>query len=154
MLQPRRVLLADDDLNVRSGVEELLSPLGLEIVHADSGSQAFEIARERLHDLHLLLLDLHMPGMTGLDVLTSLRGELDGLTPLRGELDGLTPLRGEIGGRRPRPSRIPPCILYSAEASEELRSRALALGAWAFLRKPVAPHALRGEVLRALESAG
>jgi len=66
----------------------------------------------------------------------------------------LTSLRGEFGGRIPRPSRIPPCILYSAEASEELRSRALALGAWAFLRKPVAPHALRGEVLRALESAG
>jgi len=134
MLQPRRVLLADDDLNVRSGVEELLSPLGLEIVHADSGSEAFEIARERLSDLHLLLLDLHMPGMTGLDVLTSLRSELV--------------------GRLPSPPRIPPCILYSAEASEELRSRALALGAWAFLRKPVAPHALRGEVLRALESAG
>jgi CheY-like chemotaxis protein len=134
MLQPRRVLLADDDLNVRSGVEELLSPLGLEIVHADTGSEAFEIARERLRDLHLLLLDLHMPGMTGLDVMTSLRDEA---------------ARALGPGRR-----FPPCILYSAEASEELRSRALALGAWAFLRKPVVPHALRGEVLRALESAG
>ncbi len=134
MLQPRRVLLADDDLNVRSGVEELLSPLGLEIVRADNGSEAFEIARERLSDLHLLLLDLHMPGMTGLDVMTSLRDEA-----ARALGPGL---------------RFPPCILYSAEASEELRSRALALGAWAFLRKPVVPHALRGEVLRALESAG
>ncbi len=139
MLQPRRVLLADDDLNVRSGVEELLAPLGLEILHADTGSEALEIARQRLSDLHLLLLDLHMPGMTGLDVMTSLRSEAE--------------RRLEVGAREPR-LRLPPCILYSAEASEELRSRALALGAWAFLRKPVAPHALRGEVLRALQSAG
>jgi CheY-like chemotaxis protein len=137
MLQPRRVLLADDDLNVRSGVEELLSPLGLEILRAESGSEALEIARERLSELHLLLLDLHMPGMTGLDVMTSLRSEAE--------------RRFEVSRRE---LRLPPCILYSAEASEELRSRALALGAWAFLRKPVAPHALRGEVLRALQSAG
>lgn len=151
MLQPRRVLLADDDLNVRSGVEELLSPLGLEILHADTGSEALEIARQRLSDLHLLLLDLHMPGMTGLDVMTSLRSEAE--RRLEDERRVETQVRLGVGAREPR-LRLPPCILYSAEASEELRSRALALGAWAFLRKPVAPHALRGEVLRALQSAG
>lgn len=140
MLQRARVLLADDDLSVRSGVEDLLSPLGLEFVRAEDGTEALELARAQLSDLHLLLLDLHMPGLTGLDVFTRLREELEA----RG--------RSELAG--PSRLRVPPCILYSAEASEELQSRALALGAFSFLKKPVVPTALRGEVLRALASAG
>lgn len=129
MMQPnRRVLLADDDIEVRAGVEDLLSPLGLEVLHAETGTQALEIARERLDQLHLLVLDFHMPGCNGLDVFTSLRS-----TP------GL---------------RVPPCILYSGEATELVRSQALDLGAWAFLRKPVQPAELRSQVMRALRHAG
>jgi CheY-like chemotaxis protein len=128
MLSPRRVLLADDDLDVRAGVEELLAPLGLEVVLAESGVEALVIARKRLPDLHLMVLDFHMPGLTGLDVLTSLRGETASL-------------------------RVPPCIFYSGEANDELRSRALAAGACAFLRKPVQPLELREEVLRALHAS-
>lgn len=125
MLLPRRVLLADDDLEVRTGVQDLLVPLGLEIVHAESGVEALEIARANLHQLNLMVLDLHMPGCTGLDVLTSLKGEERGV-------------------------RVPPCIFYSGGATEDVMQRALAAGAWAFLRKPVNPETLRGEVLRAL----
>ena len=36
--------LADDDLEVRCGVEDLLTPLGLEFLHAESGPEALEIA--------------------------------------------------------------------------------------------------------------
>jgi CheY-like chemotaxis protein len=139
MLPRARVLLADDDLSVRSGVEDLLSPLGLEFVRAEDGTEALEIARAQLSDLHLLLFDLHMPGLTGLDVFTRLREEL------------ATRLRADAAAPH---LRVPPCILYSAESSEELRSRAIALGAFSFLRKPVVPTTLRGEVLRALASAG
>ena len=128
-MQPiRHVLLADDDLEVRTGVQDLLLPLGLEIVHAESGPQALQIARARLHQLNLMVLDLHMPGCTGLEVLTLLKGEAGCV-------------------------RVPPCIFYSGEATEEIRSRALAAGAWAFLRKPVNPELLRGEVLRALRQS-
>ena len=131
MLKPRRVLLADDDLHVRSGVEELLAPYGLEFVRAESGVEALEIARARLSrpdlfaQLDLMVLDLHMPGCTGLDVLTSLKSDR-------------------------AVQRVPPCIFYSGEATEELRRRAFDAGAWAFLSKPVQPDLLRGEVLRAL----
>lgn len=123
----RRVLLADDDIEVRTGVEDLLSPLGLEVLHAESGPQALAIARERLQQLHLLVLDFHMPGCNGLDVFTSLRACAEGL-------------------------RVPPCIFYSGEATELVRSKALDLGAWAFLRKPVQPDELRNQVLQALRS--
>jgi two-component system, cell cycle response regulator len=138
MLLPRRVLLADDDLHVRSGVEELLAPYGLEFVRAESGPEALEIARARLipskapsrptdliASIDLMVLDLHMPGCTGIDVLTSLKSDR-------------------------AVQRIPPCIFYSGEATEELRRRAFDAGAWAFLSKPVQPDLLRGEVLRAL----
>jgi CheY-like chemotaxis protein len=128
MLTNRRVLLADDDIEVRSGVEDLLSPLGLEVLHAETGPQALEIARERLEQLHLLVLDFHMPGCNGLDVFTSLRASSVGL-------------------------RMPPCIFYSGEATELVRSKALDLGAWAFLRKPVQPDELRNQVMRALRHA-
>jgi CheY-like chemotaxis protein len=126
MLPPRRILLADDDLEVRAGVAELLAPLGLEFLHADSGLEALRIARAstRARDLHLMVLDLHMPGLNGLDVLQSLRGEIV-------EFDV-------------------PCIFYSGEATETVRQRALDAGASAFLKKPVQPDELRGEVLRAL----
>jgi CheY-like chemotaxis protein len=130
MLPLRRVLLADDDLEVRRGVEELLAPLGqefsgLEFLHAESGLEALTIARARFDQLHLMVLDMHMPGCSGLDVLTSLRGEL-------------------------QPFRVP-CIFYSGEATSAIEHRAFEAGAWAFLRKPVQPEQLRGEVLRALQ---
>lgn len=126
MLNLRRVLLADDDIEVRSCVADLLAPLGLEFLHAETGLEALEIARARLPQIDLLVFDFHMPGCTGLDVFTSLRDSVDNL-------------------------RIPPCIFYSGEATELVRSKALELGAWAFLRKPVQPDELRSEVLRALK---
>jgi len=120
-----RVLLADDDLEVRRGVEDLLLPLGLEIVHAESGLEALAIATLRDPRLDLMVLDMHMPGCTGLEVLSRLRQA---------------------------PSFRVPCIFYSGEATLEVERRALEAGAWAFLRKPVQPDQLRGEVLRALRN--
>jgi len=123
MLQLRRVLLADDDLEVRSGVADLLMPLGVEVLEAESGLEVLEIVRVRQQPVHLLLLDMHMPGCSGLEVLERLR--------------------------QPPAVRVP-CIFYSGEATDEVERLALAAGARAFLRKPVQPDRLRGEVLRAL----
>lgn len=119
----RRVLLADDDLEVRSGVAEFLAPMGLECLHAETGPEAFEILRVEHMRLDLLVLDMHMPGYGGLEVLNRLREEL-----------GLLPT-----------------ICCSGEATDELAARALEAGARAFLRKPLQPRALREEVLRALD---
>ncbi len=119
-----RVLLAEDDLEVRQGIEDLLRPLGLEILHAETGPQAVSIALARRTWLHLMVLDFQMPGCTGLEVLSQVRQTL--------------------------PAQDLPCIMYSGNASAELRAKALPLGASAVLRKPVAPEILRSEVLRAL----
>jgi len=124
MMLPNRVLLADDDLEVRRGVEELLSPLGLEFLHAESGPEALELALARLSSLALMVLDVHMPGCTGLEVLSRLRLQVREL--------------------------VVPCIFYSGEAADTLQRQARDAGAWAFLRKPVQPEVLRIEVRRAL----
>ena len=116
----RRVLIADDDRELRAGVADLLAGLGLEIVQAETGSEALQIVR-RL-SLQLALLDMHMPGHTGLEVLSTIRRETLGI----------------------------PCIFLSGDASEAIRRQALDEGALAVFDKPVEPARLRQEVIRAL----
>ncbi len=70
-----RVLVADDDREIRLGVTDLLVPLGLEVLHAETGPEAIEIARARLVDA--MVLDCNMPGCTGLDVLVRLAGVVE-----------------------------------------------------------------------------
>jgi CheY-like chemotaxis protein len=127
MLLPNRALLADDDREVRQGLAELLAPFGLECLHAESGPEALEIASLRLPHLALMVLDLHMPGCSGLEVLKGLRTRT--------------------------PDLWVPCIFYSGEVAESVQRQALEAGAWAFLRKPVQPDLLRVEVQRALVHA-
>lgn len=63
----RKILVVDDEKNTRTTLEEALKPLGYEILLASSGEDALEHMADR--GLGLVLLDLRMPGMGGLDVL-------------------------------------------------------------------------------------
>jgi CheY-like chemotaxis protein len=117
----RSFLLADDDSAVRFGVAELIQSLGLEVVEAGSGQEALAIVRRRSVDA--ALLDLHMPGDGGLEVLPKLRATRPGL----------------------------PCIVYSGDLTVDLERLARDAGACDVLRKPVQPELLRRSVLRALE---
>jgi CheY-like chemotaxis protein len=66
-LAGRRVLLVDDDGMVRAALARQLQALGLEVATAAGGAQA--MARLDVERFDALLLDLDMPGVTGLDVL-------------------------------------------------------------------------------------
>jgi CheY-like chemotaxis protein/AraC-like DNA-binding protein len=68
-----RVLVVDDDPNVLSVLERRLALEGVEVDTAASGVEALKLARRRLHDA--LILDLIMPGLSGLDLLAILRSE-------------------------------------------------------------------------------
>jgi len=120
----RRVLIADDDREVRVGVVDLLRDLEMDFVHAETGSEALNILRRSVIDL--ALLDMHMPGHTGLEVLSVIRREVP-----------------EV-----------PCIFFSGDATEAIRRQALHEGALAVLAKPLVPSILRREVRRALQIAG
>jgi hypothetical protein len=65
----RRILIADDDREVRSGVVDLLRDLDMDFVHAETGIQALHIVRNSVIDLALL----DMPGHNGLEVLSFIR---------------------------------------------------------------------------------
>ncbi|MDI6752483.1 MAG: response regulator [bacterium] len=67
----KKILIADDDLSIRTALSEGLGEEGYEIIAVGSGSEALKIARER--ELDLLVLDIKMPDMHGIDVLKKLR---------------------------------------------------------------------------------
>lgn len=77
-----RLLLADDHLLVRSGMRRLLDETAdLEVVaEAGSGEQALELARELAPDV--VLMDLKMPGMGGLEATRRLLAAHQGLKVL------------------------------------------------------------------------
>ncbi len=67
-----RVLLVDDHTLFRSGLETLLERHGIEVIGtAGNGREGFMMARELLPDV--VLLDMRMPEMSGLEVLSGLR---------------------------------------------------------------------------------
>jgi len=67
----RSILLVDDDPVVRGLFADLLSPLGFKILEAASGEKCLELLRDISVDF--ILLDINMPGMSGLDVAKTLR---------------------------------------------------------------------------------
>jgi twitching motility two-component system response regulator PilH len=124
MVQKPRILIADDDTEIRLGAAELIGPLGLEIVQAATGLEALDVLRER--SVQLALLDVHMPGRTGIELLEIVRDETI-----------------EV-----------PCIFWSGEADDVTAKWLLDRGADAFLKKPVRPADLRDTVRETLGRHG
>ena len=72
MSAAKRVLIVDDEESMRLLVQRILESIGgLEMTLADSGNAALELATQRPYDL--ILLDLLMPGLGGIEALTSIR---------------------------------------------------------------------------------
>ena len=108
-----RVLLIDDHALVRKGLEELLQSRGIEVVgSAGSGEQGISLAKEKSPDI--ILLDIKMPGMTGLETLEKLKAE------------GVTT----------------PVLMLSMSRDEEDLARALREGAQGYLLKDMDPDEL------------
>src|SRR5262249_54555127 len=70
-MPPSTVLVVDDDEVNRVTLERILVREGYRVIHADSGRAAMERLREVRADL--VLTDLKMPGMTGIDLLKAVR---------------------------------------------------------------------------------
>jgi FixJ family two-component response regulator len=120
----RLVSIVDDDESLRRSVGNLLTSVGFR-VKTFASAEAFLQSAHR-GNTGCMVLDLRMPGMTGLDLLVHLAA---------------------IG------SRIP-AIILTAHSDDEARRRALQAGAVAFLGKPFRGEALLGAVRSALEQAG
>ncbi len=66
-----KVLIAEDDRNIRAGLEEILQDEGYETVVAEDGTQALTLFRQELPDF--ICLDIMMPGVDGYEVCREIR---------------------------------------------------------------------------------
>ena len=71
----KTILFADDDGQLQVFVSTLLARCGYNVITANSGTDALEKAREFDGVIHLLLSDVEMPGMTGIELATQLNQE-------------------------------------------------------------------------------
>jgi DNA-binding response OmpR family regulator len=68
-----RILVADDDPNCRELVARALYGPGTEVVTANDGGELLELTADDEHALDLIVTDINMPWMEGLQVLASIR---------------------------------------------------------------------------------
>jgi two-component system sensor histidine kinase/response regulator len=119
-LSGRRILLAEDHPLSQEILYEMLEPLGCEVVLASDGQEAVQLARAGHYDL--ILMDLQMPGVDGLDATRRIR-----------ELPAY---------------RDTPVIALTANVFLEDRARCLAAGMNDHLGKPVTHAALKRALSR------
>ncbi len=67
----KRLLVVDDDPVIRDVLQGLLEEKGYDVVEAEDGPTALDAVSERVPDL--VILDIMMPGLNGIDVLKELR---------------------------------------------------------------------------------
>jgi len=71
MKERKKVLVVDDQVGIRVLLVEVFSTEGYETYQASNGKAALQIAREKRPDL--VLLDMKIPGMDGLEILKQIR---------------------------------------------------------------------------------
>jgi two-component system cell cycle response regulator DivK len=118
----KTVLVADDKPTGRELVRTVLERTGYTVLEATDGLEAVRFARESKPDL--IILDLHMPGLDGFDVIQELR-------------------------RDPQFAATP-IVALTASAMQGDRERALSVGFTGYITKPIRLSLLRDEVERLL----
>ncbi len=119
--KPFSILIADDDVGSREALREIVEPEGYRTHLAQNAEEALEIFRKQ--PIHLALFDMHMPRMTGLELLQIVHQLYQSL----------------------------PCILVTADATDELRRQALRMQAYSVIPKPVSKYVLLYTMIRALD---
>jgi CheY-like chemotaxis protein len=119
--RPYSILITDDDPGVRETFRDIFEPVGYRTLLAESGEEAIDIVKG--HDVHLALMDMHLPKLTGLETMEIVR-----------QIKGLLPM-----------------ILISAEHSDSLLRKALSAHAFCVVAKPVSKSAIIYVVSRAIE---
>ncbi|HEV7922905.1 MAG TPA: response regulator transcription factor [Thermoanaerobaculia bacterium] len=119
----RRVLIVDDDPKVCDVLDRYLAHAGYATAQARDGTRALELARTWAPDL--VVLDLMLPGVGGVEVCARLRREQNGV----------------------------PVIMLTARSTEEDKVTGLATGADDYLTKPFSPRELVARVEAVLRRA-
>lgn len=75
------VLVIDDEAPVREAVTDIMALYGIEVITAENGQQGISLFRQRLSEIQLVLLDMSMPGLNGVETLAQLR-QIDANVPV------------------------------------------------------------------------
>ena len=113
------ILMVDDEPANLLALEGILAPLGQKLVRAQSGTEA--LRRLLDHDFAVILLDVRMPGMSGIEAATLIRS-------------------------RPRSRTTPIIFLTGEEKSQDAVFEGYSAGAVDYLMKPIVPAVLRSKV--------
>ena len=114
------ILITDDDRRCREALREIMEPEGFRTLQASSGEEALDIVQEE--PVHLLLLDLHLPRLTGLETIQLVR----------------------------QVNAVLPWILVTGDADEHVLRQACQARAYSVIPKPVSKNVVLYTVVRAL----
>ncbi len=120
----RRILLVDDEANVRTVFSDILRKESYIVKEVKDGSEAIKAIDEETFDV--ALVDLRMPHMDGIEVLENIKKR-----------------KPEI-----------PVIVYTGYGSITSAVEAMRKGAFNYLNKPFSPQQLKSNIKKALEGAG
>jgi CheY-like chemotaxis protein len=115
------IVIADDDAPCREALRDIVQPSGYHTLLASAGEEALDIVR-REPRIHLVLLDMHMPRLTGLET-SQLLHQLDAMLPT---------------------------VLVTADATDQLIRRAIQAHVYSVIPKPVSKNVVLYTVVRAL----
>jgi CheY-like chemotaxis protein len=121
-----RIVVADDEADIRRLIVFTLKRRGYTVLEASAGDTALDLIRQVLPDL--AVLDVMMPGLTGLEVARAL---------------GADPATSEI-----------PIVMLSAKGQATEIEAGIASGARAYLVKPFRPQELAAQVAEVLAAQG
>ena len=118
-----KILVVDDERNVLRAFEEILSSRGHEVVIVRGGEEAMQCLKDA--DVNLVILDICLPGMNGLDALDRIR--------------------------RIQPNL--PVIVMTGRGTTDTAIEATKRGAFDYQLKPLEPAAMLETIAKALEAA-
>jgi DNA-binding NtrC family response regulator len=117
----KRILVVDDEKNIRLMLDQALVTAGYEVVTAIDGEHAIE--KVQAGGLDMVLLDMKLPGMDGIEVLRRVRSSHPTL----------------------------PVVMITAHGTVETAVEAMKLGALDYLRKPFMPEEIRSIVAKVID---
>lgn len=124
-LKDKRILIVDDDADIRTSIQAVFEPTGALIEVADNGNRAVELAEQTQPDL--VVLDMMLPGRSGFLVLE------------------------KIKAKRPK-NQKPFIIMITGNQGARHKQYAETLGANVYLNKPVSMPKLLAEATRLLSA--
>ncbi len=118
-----RILISDDKEYNRTSLQEILGE-EYQLLESGDGLECFNILKQRGNEIALVISDLIMPGLSGIELLRRMQAD-------------------------PEISHIP-VIIASSIHQQALVNKAMALGCREYISKPYNPHALRKSILAAI----